>query len=145
MQCPAFVPQAVSIHLPIDSLFTKERQGLATAAGGPESPGCHPRLCGMNSDGTSQGSLDHGEQENLLGSDPVAIETSDSCSSQIWGWALREDFIAKGHTTAQARNSPRTTAQCKYRIEAAIQRGTLPNHSISREELLGKLPLSSSG
>lgn len=93
MQCPAFVPQAVSIHLPIDSLFTKERQGLATAAGGPESPGCHPRLCGMNSDGTSQGSLDHGEQETLLGSDPVAIETSDGCSSQIWGWALREDFF----------------------------------------------------
>lgn len=61
--------------------------------GGPGSPDCHPVLCGMSSDGTSWGSPDHGDREKLLASDPVAIETSDLCLSQIWGWALREDFF----------------------------------------------------
>lgn len=61
--------------------------------GGPRSPDCHPVLCGMSSDGTSQGSPDHGDREKLLASDPVAIETSDVCLSQISGWALREDFF----------------------------------------------------
>lgn len=64
------------------------------AAGGPRSPDCHPALRGMSSHGISWGSPDLGGQENLLGSDPVAIETSDVCSSHIWGWALREDFFS---------------------------------------------------
>lgn len=102
MECPCHlrdcsarrrVLKLFSIALPVDSLFTQERQGLATAAGGAGSPGCHPRLCGTDSDGTSWASPDHGDQENLLGSDPVAIETSDVCSSQIWGWTLRKDFF----------------------------------------------------
>lgn len=56
------------------------------------------------------------------------------CQSRFWGRKTtrtpidgkpgpREAHQAKSHTTAQHRTSLRTRAQCKYRIEAAIQRG----------------------